>query len=73
MGGNRSNGTDFSDKVIQLLLGVRVFLGHLLVLCLPLRVGLFESLDFAFVVAGLDVSLAESVITPLVLTHSPRQ
>jgi hypothetical protein len=55
----RSDVTDLLDKVIELLLGVGVFLGHLLVLGFPLVAGLLESLDFAFVVAGLDVGLAE--------------
>ena len=55
----RSDVTDLLDKVVELLLGVGVFLGHLLVLGLPLVAGLLESLDFAFVVAGLDVGLAE--------------
>jgi len=55
----RSDVTDVLDKVFELLLGVGVFLGHLLVLCFPLVAGLLESLDFAFVVARLDVGLAE--------------
>jgi hypothetical protein len=55
----RSDVTDLLDKVVELLLGVGVFLGHLLVLGLPLVARLLESLDFAFVVAGLDVGLAE--------------
>lgn len=55
----RSDVTDLLDKVIELLLGVGVFLGHLLVLGFPLVSGLLEGLDFAFVVAGLDVGLAE--------------
>lgn len=57
----RSDVTDLLDKVLELLLGVFVFLGHLLVLGLPLVSGLLEGLDFAFVVAGLDVGLAEPV------------
>lgn len=47
------------DKVVELLLGVGVLLGHLLVLGFPLIARLLESLDFAFVVAGLNVGLAE--------------
>jgi hypothetical protein len=59
--GARSDVTDLLDKVVELLLGVGVFLGHLFVLGFPLVAGLLEGLDFAFVVAGLDVGLAEPV------------
>jgi hypothetical protein len=55
----RSDVTDLLDKVVELLLGVGVFLGHLFVLGFPLVAGLFEGLDFAFVVAGFDIGLAE--------------
>jgi hypothetical protein len=55
----RSDVTDLLDKVVELLLGVGVFLGHLFVLGFPLVAGLLEGLDFAFVVARLDVGLAE--------------
>jgi hypothetical protein len=58
----KSDVTNLLDKVIELLLGVGVFLSHLFVLGLPLVSGLLESLDFAFVVAGLDVGLAEPVV-----------
>lgn len=57
----RSDVTDLLDKVVELLLGVGVFLGHLFVLGFPLVSGLLEGLDFAFVVAGFDVGLAEPV------------
>jgi hypothetical protein len=57
----KSDVTDLLDKVVELLLGVGVFLGHLFVLGLPLVAGLLEGLDFAFVVAGLDVGLTEPV------------
>lgn len=56
------NVTNLGDKVIQLLLGLCVFLGHFLVLGLPLIAGGLESLDLALVVAGLDVGLTESVV-----------
>ena len=55
----RSDVTDLLDEVVELLLGVGVFLGHLLVLGFPLVAGLLEGLYFAFVVTGLDVGLAE--------------
>jgi hypothetical protein len=48
-------------EVIQFLLDVGVFLGHLLELLLPLVTVLLKSLDFALEVAGLDIGLAESV------------
>lgn len=54
-----SDVTNLCHKVIELLLRVGVFLGHLLVLLLPRVGGLLEGLDFALVVAGLDVGLAE--------------
>ena len=54
-----SDVTNLRNKVVELLLGVGVFLGHLFVLGFPLVAGLLEGLDFAFVVAGLDVGLAE--------------
>lgn len=53
---------NLGDKVVELLLGLCVLLGHLLVLGLPLIPGAFEGLDFALIVAGLDVGLAESVM-----------
>jgi hypothetical protein len=55
----KSNVADLCLEVIQLLLHSSVFLGHLLVLLLPLITVLLKSLDFAFEVAGLDVGLAE--------------
>ena len=57
----KSDVTNLLDKVVELLLGVGVFLGHLFVLGFPLVSGLLEGLDFAFVVAGFDVGLAEPV------------
>lgn len=46
-------------ELLQLLLDVGVFLGHLLVLALPgIPLGL-EGLDFSLEVAGLDVGLSE--------------
>ena len=59
--GCRSDVTDLRDEVVELLLGVAVLLGHVLVLLLPLVGGLLECLDLALIVAGLDVSLAEPV------------
>lgn len=53
--------TDLCHKVVELLPGVGVFLGHLFVLGLPLVTRSFESLHFALEVAGLDVGLAEPV------------
>jgi hypothetical protein len=55
----RSDVTDLLDEFIELLLGVGVFLGHFFVLGFPLVAGLFEGLDFAFVVTRLDIGLAE--------------
>jgi hypothetical protein len=52
---------NFGLEVVQFLLNVGVFLGHLLELLLPLVTVLLESLDFALEVAGLDVGLAEPV------------
>lgn len=51
--------TNLVDKVLQLLLRLRVFLVHLFVLGLPLVAFGFEGLNFALEVAGLDVRLAE--------------
>ena len=48
---------------MQLLLQIGVFLGHLLVLGFPLAVGDFECLNLSLVVAGLDVGLAESILS----------
>jgi len=56
-----SDVTQLLCKVVQLLLGLGVLLGHLLVFGLPLVAALLEGLDFAFVVTGLDVGLAEPV------------
>lgn len=48
-------------ELLQLLLDVGVFLGHLLVLALPgIALGL-EGLDFSLEVASLDVGLSEPV------------
>jgi hypothetical protein len=60
--GRRSDVTNLRNKVIELLLGVAVLLGHVLVFLLPLVGGLLECLHLALVVAGLDVGLAEPVI-----------
>jgi hypothetical protein len=54
-----SNVTKFCSKLVELALGVGVFLGHLFVLGFPLVAGLLESLYFAFVVVRLDVGVAE--------------
>ena len=54
-----SDVTNLRNKVVELLLGVAVFLGHVLVLLLPLVGGLLECLHLALVVAGLDVGLTE--------------
>ena len=59
--GWRSDVTNLRNEVVELLLGVAVLLGHVLVLLLPLVGGLLESLDLALVVAGLDIGLAEPV------------
>src|SRR5262245_64372877 len=55
----RSDVAELLGEVVELLLGVGVLLGHLLILGFPLVARLFEGLHFAFVVAGLDVGLAE--------------
>ena len=57
--GCRSDVTNLRNEVVELLLGVAVLLGHVLVLLLPLVGGLLEGLDLALVVAGLDVGLTE--------------
>lgn len=59
--GCRSDVTNLRNEVVELLLGVAVLLGHVLVLLLPLVGGLLKSLDLALVVAGLNVGLAEPV------------
>jgi hypothetical protein len=59
--GCRSDVTNLRDEVVELLLGVVVLLGHVLVLLLPLVGGLLKCLHLALVVAGLDVGLAEPV------------
>ena len=58
-----SNVANLGDKVIQLLLGLRVLLGHLFVLGLPLVTFGLEGLHSAFKVAGLDIGLAEAAET----------
>ena len=50
--------TDLRHEVVELLLGVGVFLRHLLVLLLPRIAVRFEGLHFALVVPGFDVGLA---------------
>jgi hypothetical protein len=71
--GCRSDVTNLRNKVVELLLGVAVLLGHVLVLLLPLVGGLLECLHLALVVAGLDVGLAEparqSVLSVVLLIH----
>lgn len=57
--GWRSNVTNLRNKVVELLLGVAVLLGHILVLLLPLVGGLLKCLHLALVVASLDVGLTE--------------
>ena len=60
----RRRGLDVAnlgDKVVELLLGEVVLLGHLLVLGLPLIAGGLQGLHLALVVAGLDIGLAEPV------------
>jgi hypothetical protein len=59
--GRRSDVTNLRNKVVELLLGVAVLLGHVLVLLLPLVGGLLECLHLALVVPSLDVGLAEPV------------
>jgi hypothetical protein len=58
--GRYLNIADGNLQLVQLLLKIGVFLGHLFVLGFPLAVGDFECLDLSLVVAGLDVGLAES-------------
>lgn len=53
------DSADLCDKIVELLLGVVVLLLHLLVLGFPLVALRLEGLDFAFVMTGFDVSLAE--------------
>jgi len=48
-------------QVVQLFLEFGMLLGHLFVLAFPFVSGLLKSLDFAFVMAGLDIGLSESV------------
>ena len=55
------NVADLLLEVLELLLDRGVLLGHLLELGLPLIAVLLECLDFAFEVAGLDISLTEPV------------
>lgn len=50
---------NLGNKVVELLLGLVVLLGHLLVLGLPLVAGGLQGLHLALVVAGLDVGLTE--------------
>ena len=54
----RSKVTNLSSKIIQLFLGLLIFLSHLFILGLPLVAGLLEGLYFAFKVAGLDIGLS---------------
>ena len=60
IGAGRLDVTNLCHEVVELFLGCRVFRGHLLVFGLPLIALVFEGLDFALVVAGFDVCLAES-------------
>lgn len=57
------NIADRNLQLMQLLLQVGVFLSHLFVLGFPLLVRDFECLNLSLVVAGLDIGLAESMIT----------
>ena len=60
----RRRGLDVANlgnKVVELLLGLVVLGGHLLVLGLPLVARGLEGLHLALVVAGLDVGLTEPV------------
>lgn len=54
----RSDVPNFKVEILQFLLDSVVLLGHFFILLLPLITACFKSLDFAFVVAGLDVGLA---------------
>lgn len=68
---SRSDVTNLLDKVVELLLGVGIFLSHFLVLGLPLVAGLLEGLHFAFVVAGFDVGLAKPKRVSMSYTQPP--
>lgn len=57
----RLDVADGDLKVVEILLQLGVLLGHLLVLGLPLVALRLEGLHLAFVVAGLDIGLAEPV------------
>lgn len=61
----KSDVTNLCLEVVQLLLHCGVFLGHLLVLRLPLITVLLKGLDFAFEVASLDIGLTESGMVSL--------
>ena len=50
---------DFLSKVIEFLLGLRIFLRHFLKFGLPFVSFLLESLYFTLEMAGFDVGLAE--------------
>lgn len=56
---SRLDVANLSNKVIKLLLGIGIFLCHLLVLGLPLVSCCFQSLDFTLVVTSLDIGLTE--------------
>lgn len=49
---------DLESEILQCFVRGFVFLRHLFILGLPLVAGILERLDFAFVVAGLNVGLA---------------
>ncbi len=48
----------FCSEVVELLLGIRVLLGHVLILRLPLVTSTFESLHLSLIMAGFDICLA---------------
>lgn len=63
------NVADGELEFLQILLQVVVLLGHLLVLGLPLIALCLQCLHLALVVAGLDVGLAEPVITNMLVMN----
>ena len=52
-----SDVPDLNLEIVQFLLDCSILLGHILIFLLPLITTCLESLDFAFIVTGLDVSL----------------
>ena len=65
----KSKCTKVFGELFKLLLGLSVFLCHLLVFCFPLIASLLEGLHLAFEMAGLDIGLTEPAVVSASNAH----